>query len=511
MGQAAELTGPDLSAGVDASRLEEGRPLLGHAGGEAVMLVRVGEAVHATSATCTHYSGPLAEGLVVGGTVRCPWHHACFDLATGRAAAPALTPLACFEVVRAGALVRVGKKRVDEKPGAAKGPSSVVIVGGGAAGAACAEGLRRLGYVGAIALVADEPPGPVDRPNLSKDYLAGKAPEEWIPLRDAAFYREHGVELVMGDAAALLDTNAQSVTLTSGRRLAYGALLLATGSAPRTLDVPGAESANVFVLRTLADSRAIVAKATSGARAVVIGASFIGLEVAASLRARGVEVDVVGAEKIPLARVVGDEIGAFVKALHEKNGVRFHMEQKPSQIPDDAVVLESGTRLAADFVVLGVGVTPNVALAENAGLRVDRGVVVDEKLRTSAEGVYAAGDIARLPEAWSGALVRIEHWAYAERQGQAVARAMLGDGAPFRDVPFFWSAHYDTTINYVGHAEGWDKIRTRGTLASGKYAAAFERAGRVLAVATVGDDSLSLEVEAAMEAGDARKVADLFA
>src|SRR6187549_2014924 len=375
MGGATELKGPDLTLGVSAQDVVEARPFLGHAHGEAVMMVRSGGKILATGATCTHYSGPLAEGLVVGKTVRCPWHHACFDLETGLAAGPALTPIPCFDVIEEKGMIRVAQKREVAKPMPPRSaPVSVVIVGGGAAGAACAESLRRFGYEGPVALIADEPPGPVDRPNLSKDYLAGNAPEEWIPLRDEAFYREMNIEFSLGEGAASVDTGGRIVTLKSGKKLSYGALLIATGAEPRRLPIPGADGENVHVLRTLADSRGIVAKAREGARAVVIGSSFIGLEVAASLRSRKVEVDVVSTDHVPLARVVGEKIGEFVRKLHEEHGVRFHLGSAPKTISARGVELETGTMLASDFVVLGVGVAPRTQLAEAAGLRVERGI-----------------------------------------------------------------------------------------------------------------------------------------
>jgi NADPH-dependent 2,4-dienoyl-CoA reductase/sulfur reductase-like enzyme/nitrite reductase/ring-hydroxylating ferredoxin subunit len=510
MSEPAVLSGPDLGAGVGSNSVLEGTPLLGHAQGEAIILVRSGGTLFATAATCTHYGGPLAEGLVVGKTVRCPWHHACFDLETGLGKGPGLTPLARFEVISEAGLVRVGKQRPPYEPAALAGPSSVVIVGGGAAGAACAETLRRHGYRGAITLVADEPPGPVDRPNLSKDYLAGSAPEAWISLRAADFYRELNIELMLGEGAKRIDAVQHRVELADGGSLSYGALLLATGTAPRRLPIPGADRAEVHVLRTLADSRAIIARAKQGARAVIIGSSFIGLEVAASLRVREVTVDVVSPDAVPLGRVVGDKLGAFVRALHERHGVTFHLGRTPLRIEPGQVVLDDATTLRADFVVLGVGVTPRTSLAEQAGLAVDRGVVVDEQLRTSAPDVYAAGDIASYPDVRSGERVRIEHWAVAVRQGQAVARAMLGIGGPYREVPFFWSAHYDSTLSYVGHAQSWDRSVERGDLDEGKFAVAFERHGKVLAVACLGEDRLCLEIEAAMQAGDDARLTRLL-
>ena len=502
MASGGALTGPDLSEGVRDAELADGVPLVGHAGGEAVMLVRSGAETFAVGASCTHYGGPLGEGLVVAGTVRCPWHHACFELRSGAASGPALSAIPCFEVVRDGDLVRVGKKRPPTPRATPRlSPSSVVIVGAGVAGAACALALRDLGYEGSITLLGDEEPGPVDRPNLSKDYLAGSAPEEWVTLRGRDVYEGARIELVLSDPVATIEPGDRRVTLASGRAVPYGALLLATGAAPNRLAVKGADGAHVHVLRTLADSRAVIARATSAKRAVVLGASFIGLEVAASLRQRGLDVVVVGPEAVPLARVLGDAMGAFVRALHEEHGVAFRLGRTPVEIRDDSVVLDDGEVVPAELVVMGVGVRPRTELAERAGLRVDRGIVTDERLRTSAPDVWAAGDVARFP--WRGSLVRIEHFAVAARQGQAVARSMLGDETEVRDVPFFWSQHYDVSISYVGHAASWDDVQIRGDLAKRDALVAFRKGGEVLAVATVFRDGASLAVERALETGDA--------
>lgn len=503
-GGGTELSGPDLAEGVAFADLVPGKPLLGHAGGEAVVVVRLGDDVHAIGASCTHYGGPLAEGLVQGHTIRCPWHHACFDLKTGEAVrAPALADNACYDVARQGELVQVrAKKDAPKRAAPTTAPSSVVIVGAGAAGAACVEMLRKEGYAGPITMLGAEEPGPVDRPNLSKDYLAGNAPEEWIPLGSRERYAELGAELLPTNSATAIDVGAKKVTSADGRSFEYGALLLATGGEATRLPIEGAKLPHVFTLRTLADSRAIIERAKSSKRAVVIGSSFIGLEVAASLVARGLEVHVVGPDPVPLARPLGDALGAHVKKLHEAKGVRFHLGTTPKAIRDDGVELANGETIAADLVVMGVGVKPRLALAEAAGLKVDKGVIVDEQLRTSAPGVWAAGDIARYPDPRVGDLVRIEHWVVAERQGQHVARAMLGAAAPYRDVPFFWSAHYDVQISYVGNAPGYDSIETYGSLESNDAALAYRRKGKTLAVATLNRDLLSLWIEAAMERND---------
>ncbi|MDX2090420.1 MAG: FAD-dependent oxidoreductase [Kofleriaceae bacterium] len=495
MGEQAPPSGPDLQAGVAESDVQEGVPLLGHVGEEAVILVRSGGQVHAVGATCTHYGGPLAEGLVERETIRCPWHHACFDLATGRGHGPAIAPIACFDVALENGKLRVGEKR-DVKAADAGGPASVVIVGGGAAGVACAEALRAEGYRGAITMVSAEGSDPVDRPNLSKDYLAGSAPEEWVYLRTADALASIDVTLVDARATAI-DRSARTVTV-DGKPLSWEALVLATGAEPLRLPLDGAQLPHVHTLRTLVDSRTIANEAIAGKRVVIIGSSFIGLEVAASLRARDVDVTVVGPDPVPLARALGDEVGAFVKRVHESKGVKFRLGRKPAKITATEVILDDGSTLPAGAVVMGVGVSPRLDLAQAAGLTIDRGVVVDDQLR-AAPGVWAAGDIARYP--LDGRPVRIEHWQVAVRQGQAVARSILGRPSR-RDIPFFWSQHHDVTLGYVGHAENFDPPLVHGDLDARDAHVVYREGGRVRAVVTLGRDKLALEVEAAMERGD---------
>ncbi len=391
------------------------------------------------------------------------------------------------------------------------GPSSVVILGGGAAGFAAAEMLRREQYEGPVTLVSDDDAPPYDRPNASKDYLAGNAPEEWMPLRPADWYGDRRIEVLSGARATEVSPRERRVLLAGGRRLEYGALLLATGASPVRLEIPGAERAKIRTLRSLSDSRAIIRDASGAKRAVVVGASFIGLEVAASLVHRGLEVHVVAPDAVPMERVLGREVGAAVRALHEERGVRFHLGETVAEAFGDSVRLRGGERLPADLVVLGVGVRPNTELAERAGLAVDRGVAVDEHLQTSAEGIWAAGDIARWPDPHTGRSIRVEHWVVAERQGQTAARNMLGRRERFAAVPFFWSQHYDVAINYVGHAEEWDAIEITGRLVERNAAVAYRKGGRVLAVVTIGRDRTSLEAEAAMERDDGRALEAVLA
>lgn len=504
MGGKVELSGADFAAGIAQADVPEGGTVYGHALGEPVLLSRRDGVFHAIGAVCSHYGAPLGEGLVTAMVVRCPWHHARFDVRTGVAvAAPALAPLPCFTLELRDDMVFVTGKVTPpplHRPQALSighgQPSRVVVIGAGAAGHAAVVELRNQGYVGDITLVGAEGTPPVDRPNLSKDYLAGNAPEAWLPLCDEDFYAAAGVTFLPETPAETLDPRARTVTLRDGRVLAYDALLLATGAEPARLDVPGAALPHVFTLRTLADCRGILAASHGKANAVVIGGGFIGLEAAASLRGQGLEVDLILRDPVPLAKQLGPELGAFVRALHEDHGVHFHTSAV-SSIQADEVLLEDGTHLAAQVVVVGIGVLPRVKLAQGAGLQIDDGVVVDARMQ-AAPGIWAAGDIARLP--WHGEMLRVEHWVHAQRTGQHAARAMLGDAKPFADAPFFWSTHYDVDIHLIGHAKAWDEVRVDGSLDERDATVTYLRGGRTIAVATVGRDLALLAAEVALEA-----------
>jgi apoptosis-inducing factor 3 len=498
--------GPDLTQGVAPPDFADGR-LLGHVGDEEVLLVQSGADIFAIGAHCTHYHGPLAEGIVADGAVRCPWHHACFNLRTGEAVrAPALSPVDCWKIERRDGRIFVREKseRTAPRLTAAKNlPSRIVIVGGGAAGFAAAEMLRRRGFGGSIVMLSNDTAAPVDRPNLSKDYLAGSAPEDWVPLRPDAYYSENGIELQLKTEVAGIDPKAREVAAAGGKRFAYDRLLLATGAEPVRLPIPGSQQPPIHTLRSLADCRAIIEAAKSAKRALVIGASFIGLEVAAALRARGIAVVVVAPEARPMERVLGPQMGDFVRKLHEEHGVVFRLQDTVAAIDGRRATLKSGGTIEADLVIVGVGVRPRLTLAEQAGLTMDRGVAVNQFLETSAPGIYAAGDMARWPDPHSGAAIRVEHWVVAERQGQTAAINMLGQNERYDAVPFFWSQHYDVPINYVGHAEQWDEIAIDGDVAAKDCLLRYKRQGRVLAVASIFRDVDNLKAELAMERGTA--------
>ena len=500
--------GPDLAQGIAVAELADGGKLIGHVGDEPVLLARRGAEIFAIGAHCTHYSGPLAEGLIVDDTVRCPWHHACFDLRTGEALrAPAFSPVDLWVVEQRDGKIFVREKRA--RPGASAraksgAPDRIAIVGGGAAGFAAAEMLRRRQYQGGIVMLSSDDAPPVDRPNLSKDYLAGSAPEDWLPLRPASFYADNAIDLRLQATVAGIDVRSREIALANGDTIPFDRCLLATGAEPARPSIPGATPSDLLVLRSLSDSRAIIDRARTARRAVVLGASFIGLEVAASLRARSIEVHVVAPEERPMERVLGPQMGDFIRALHEEHGVVFHLGNTASALEGRKVRLSDRSVLEADLIVAGTGVSPRTGLAEAAGLAIDRGVVVDACLETSAPGIFAAGDIARWPDSHSGGAIRVEHWVVAERQGQIAALNMLGERERFLAVPFFWSQHYDIPINYVGHAETWDELAVEGDIAGKDCLLRFKRGGRTLAVASIFRDIQSLEAEVSLEREAAR-------
>jgi apoptosis-inducing factor 3 len=500
----------DLTKGISLSEFPDNGMIAGKVGDDEVLVVKQGDECFAIGAHCTHYKGPLVDGVIVGDTVRCPWHHACFNLRSGDAVrAPALDPLPRWRVERRDGRIVVGEKIAEDaakKPGAKarqSWPDAVVIVGGGAAGLAAADMLRREGYDRPITMFSADDSAPCDRPNLSKDYLAGTAEEDWIPLKSDDFYRDRHIDLILNATVAGIDVKNRQLRLADGREHPYDRLLLATGAEPVQLNVPGAAQARVRYLRSFGDSKALVAASASARRAIVVGASFIGLEVAASLKARGLDVHVVAPERVPMEKVLGADLGQFVQRLHESHGVIFHLGRTISRFDGRTATLSDQSRLDGDLIVAGIGVKPRVELAQEADLKLDRGVVVNEYLETSASGVFAAGDIARWPDPHSAAAIRVEHWVVAERQGQTAARNLLGQRQRFDAVPFFWSQHYDISINYVGHAESWDKTEISGTLDEHDCTVRYQRGGKALAVATIFRDRESLEAELKMERSEA--------
>lgn len=506
MAHSTATAGRDFSAGIALTELVEGATLAGRVGDHPVLISRFDGALFAVDGACTHYGGSLADGHAEGGIVRCALHHACFDLRTGEAVrAPAFTPLGRWQVEIEGDSAFVRRRSTETPVGERRrfdrSIRRILIVGAGAAGFACAERLRALGFDGALTMVGAEPDLPCDRPNLSKDYLAGTAPEEWIALRDDAWYRDQGVELRLGSEIIELDAPAGSAFSRAGEAFPFDRLLLATGSEPVRPPVPGLDGDDVLVLRSLADARALIARAMPGGRAVIVGSGFIGLEAAAALRSRGLEVDIVSLGTVPFEHTLGAQVGSFFQQLHERHGVRFHLGRSARDYRGGRLVLDDHSSLHADFVLLGTGVRPRIALAAAAGLAVGDGILVDEFLETRMPGIYAAGDVAAFPDPWSSERLRIEHWVTAQAQGQVAAANMLGQRARFAAAPFFWTEQYGMALRFVGRTHGADSSRIDGDLAGGDFVVRWYIGDRLSATAAVGRDQAVLEDAVAIEGG----------
>ena len=499
---------PDLESGLELDRIPDGGMTPGCWRGQSIIVVNQEGRYCAVSAECTHMGAPLNEGTLVDGELHCPWHHARFSLATGEAVgAPAFAPLTRFATVVRDGRVFLGEASPDaargtdpagtDAPGAgapladarplrptlAPAPQSprVVILGGGAAGHACAQWLLRSGFEGTTTVVSDDVDPPYDRTVCSKQYLIGmqsraESALDSLPPSPAA----SGNAVVRVDCRArAIDIAEKSLLLDDGEQLGFDVLVFATGAEPKRPRWPGADLPNVHVLRTLGDADALIRAAEKAERVVIVGASFIGLEAAASLRQRHLEVQVVSPEAVPLKKLLGQDVGRMIQAVHQEKGVRFHLGREVLRFDGEQVFLDDGSTLAADFVVLGIGVTPRTELALAAGIdcaspEAGGGVLVDERLESSIPGIFAVGDIARYPDPHSGKRIRVEHWVHAQRQGQHVARVILDEargleGGRYTDVPFFWSAHFDTGLRHIGHVDSIVDTRTDGSVAARNF------------------------------------------
>jgi 3-phenylpropionate/trans-cinnamate dioxygenase ferredoxin reductase subunit len=375
-----------------------------------------------------------------------------------------------------------------------------VIVGASLAGAKAAEALREHGFDGRVVLIGAEPERPYERPPLSKDYLRGESEREKAFVHAEGFYGDLAIELMTGTTVTAIDPAGGRVTLDGGGELAFDRLLLTTGSEPRRLPVPGAELGGIHYLRTLADCDALRERFGAGGSVAVVGAGWIGSEVAASARQRGLDVTVIDPLELPNERIFGREIGEFYRDVHSRHGVRLLLGEAVEAFEGDGAVRRvrtaSGTTVDCDFAVVGIGVTPRVQLAEAAGLAVDNGVAVDEHLRTSAPDVFAAGDVAGAWHPFYGARIRVEHWANALNQGPAAARAMLGQDASYDRLPYFFSDQYDVGMEYSGYATEWDEVAFRGDRDSGEFVAFWLADGRVVAGMNVNVWDVNAHVQA---------------
>lgn len=472
--------------------LEDGKPIEVTVDGQEVALCRVGDEILACGSSCPHYGGPLSEGFQHEGVLHCPWHNAAFDMRTGKLVRPpALDEVPVYEVRVDGDDVYIGgaTEPVLDMP-AGSDDRTFLIVGAGAAGSAAAETLRREGFAGRIVLATADSEPPYDRPMLSKQYVAGNATDDMLPLRDPSFYERLQIEVRTNRPVTELEPESRRVTFQDDSVLHGDAVLLATGGRPRRLDLPGMDTPGCFVLRSIADARAITEGVRAANQVVLLGASFIAMECAASLTERGIQVHIVAPEDVPLERVFGNQVGKRMMALHTEKGVRFHMGCTAEEVLGEGtvsgVVLADGTRLEADAVIVGVGIDPVVDYLSDTDLVTDGGVPVNERMETAAPRVYAAGDIARYPDSRTGRPVRVEHWVAAQQQGRHAARCMLGHTEAFAAVPFFWSMQFGTPIKYVGHAEEFDEVKYRGDVDSGAFLSGYFWKGSLLAAASIG-------------------------
>lgn len=487
--------------------LKEGVPSVIEMEEKKVLLIRSEGRIYACGNECSHYHGPLSDGLVAGHVVTCPWHNARFDLRDGGLVAPpGLNDIPSYETkVEEGQvwIRQTGKGTIPMPEG--EDDRTMLIVGAGAAGNAAAETLRREGFAGRIVMVTGEAYGPYDRTMLSKDLLSGEAPAKWLPLRGQKFYDRLKIELMTEKPITAVDPAGRAVTFADGTTMKADRILLATGGKPRSLPVPGSDKAGCYLLRSRQDAEAILGELETAKTVVIVGASFIGLEVACSLRAREIEVHVVAPEDVPLAAVFGEQIGQRVKKTHEENGVIFHLGETVKEFTGQErvgeVLLSGGGRLKADCVIIGVGIRPAVEFLEDSGLVKEGAVAVNGRLETSAQGIYAAGDIALVPDGRSGEPRRVEHWVEAGRQGRHAARCMLGATESYREVPFFWSKQYGSSLRYIGYAPKFDQVVFRGSVTDKFFVAGFYLNGKLAAAASVGKARELIRLGQLLEAG----------
>ena len=474
-----------------------------------VLLARLDGDYYALSPNCTHYGAPLADGALHGRRLICPWHHACFDVCTGEhLEAPGMDALPTYEVRIEGedVYVRVPRDGADRVPNPMekRDPEDdrrFVVLGGGAAGAYAVEGMRQAGFRGRILMITAEEDLPYDRPNCSKAYLSGEAPEEWMPLRDAGFYEKHGIELLPGQTVIRVDGPNKRIEFAGREPLHYDQLVLCTGAVPRSLSVPGMDRDRVYTLRSLSDSRRLREEAGEEQKVVIVGASFIGLESAASLRAQGCLVTVVAPEEVPMARIFGERIGTLLQRMHESAGIQFELGRQVERLEGEGgvehVVLDDGRQIEADFVLVGVGVQPNTGFFKGIPLETDGSVRTDEHLKIY-DDLYAAGDIARFP--YQGRPTRIEHWQVACQQGRIAGMNMAGAERPYEAVPFFWTRQHGHSLAYVGHAAEFDRIIYQGDLEQKQFLAFYIKDEEVRAVAGMGSPELPV-IHELMRAG----------
>ncbi len=462
--------------------------------GNEILLCKSNGKFYALGAKCPHYGASLSEGLLHEGKIICPWHHAAFELESGDVIEPPSRD--CLEIFELELredeiIVRIpsefsGSRECEmTEYDPESDDRTFVILGAGAAGTSAAETLRKNGFKGKIVMISKEERLPYDRPNLSKEYMQGIAEESWMPLHSEDFYDEKGIELKLGVEAMSVSIGEKTVSMRNADKIKFDKLLIATGGSPRKLNADGVSPEGVFTLRSYDDADNILGKADSAKKAVVVGASFIGMEMASSLRDRHIDVTVVAPESVPFEYVLGEDVGKLIRNAHEKKGVNFKLGKTVKEFKGEnaveKVVLDDGDELNADLVVIGIGVEPAAEFIDAVDKGDDGSIKVDEFFEVT-DDIFAAGDIASFPYWRSGEELRIEHWRTAEQQGAIAARNMLGERIPFKGVPFFWTNQAGLYMGYAGHASEWENVIIHEDSESGKFIAYYVHNGTINAV-----------------------------
>ena len=485
--------------------IQEGKALAVEVDGEKILLTRHKGKICACGNSCPHYGADLSDGWIEDGHVVCPWHYAQFDLESGRRQEPpSLDDLPTWETRIEGENIFLGAKIGPEiSMPAGKDSRRFLIVGGGAAGEAAAETLRREGFAGEIVLFSSDSQAPYDRPALSKELLSGAGKKEWLPLRSKEFYETLAIELRLESRVMHLDPKAIILEMEDGSRESGNMVLLASGSRPRTIPLPGFEGENCHLLRSLDEAEKLVAALEGVKHVALIGAGFIALEAASSLRARGIEVDIVAPESVPMERVFGREVGERIQAIHSAEGVRFHLQHRPKEVLRnggiEGLLLENGEKIKTDLILMAVGVEPAIDYLEGSGLTENGAVRVNERFETAEPGVFAAGDIALFPA--PGGKTRIEHWITAQKEAIHAAKAMLGSREAFNEVPVFWTKQYTYSFKYVGYLGNFDHTVLHGDLQKDSWITGYYRNGALIGAATLGRGGDLLKVREQLRRG----------
>lgn len=471
-------------------------------GEEEIMIIRRDSDICACGSTCTHYGGPLDEGVYKNGKIVCPWHNARFDVETGKLhGAPALDDIPVYRIKSENGKVFLGTKNAPEitMPGGTDS-RRFVIVGAGAAAEAAAEELRRNGFAGRITVITREEDTPYDRTILSKGFVSGEMKESYLPLRKKNFYKNLNIEFITGKQAEGLDPGSKEIVLDDGETVKGDQILIAAGSVPNDLEIPGKQSDNYHLLRSAENGRKLKQAASGAGKILLIGASFIAMELAADLVSHGKEVHITAPEQIPMVQVFGERIGNRILRMHTSEGVKFHLGQTVKEFLNDGsritgAVLSGGETIKTDLVITAVGVRPAVDFLESSGLVKDGAVPVNEYLETSQPGIYAAGDIAAVPFRGAPRSVRVEHWSNALNQGRQAAKSMLGEKEPYGKIPFFWTRQYGKSIKFSGFPLPWDQIAYHGKPDDGDFIAGFYNRNKLQGAASSGmmEEMLTIE------------------